>query len=104
MDTTQTPLLALNLGSKVWIYREKKRWTGLFKVLGIAKAGIIVDIRNSSITFWNMHVKPYYYHIEETDISYPEIINNLVEKPEDKSANKGISIPLDYLKLQRPHW
>lgn len=50
-----------------------------------------------------MHVKPYYYHIEETDISYLEIINNLVEKPEDKFANKGISIPLDYLKLQRPH-
>ena len=69
-DTIQTLPLALSLNSKVWIYQEKKGWTGPFKVLGIANADITVDTGNGPVTFQNTHVKPYYCHTEETDISY----------------------------------
>ena len=50
-DTIQTLPLALSLGSEVRIYREKKGWTGPFKVLGIADSDIIVDTRNGPVTF-----------------------------------------------------
>lgn len=41
-------------------------------------------------------MKPYYYYTKEINISYPETTNDLVEKYEDKPANKEIFIPLDY--------
>ena len=50
-DTIQTLPLALNLGSEVRIFREKKRWIGPFKVLGIADAEITVDTGNGPVTF-----------------------------------------------------
>ena len=56
-DTTQSLPLALNLGNKVQIYQEKKRWTGPFKVLGIAENDITANTENSPVTFWNTHVK-----------------------------------------------
>ncbi len=51
LDTIQTLLLALNLKSEVRIFQEKKRWTGPFKVLGIAAAEITVDMENGPVTF-----------------------------------------------------
>ena len=101
-DTIQTLPLALSLGSKVQIYREKKGWTGPFKVLGIADADITIDTGNGPVTFRNTHVKPYHRHTEDTDISYPETINDLVENPADKAANEKIPTPLDYLEPERP--
>ncbi len=50
-DTIQTLPLALNLGSEVRIFREKKGWTGPFKVLGIANVEITVDTGNGPVTF-----------------------------------------------------
>ena len=102
LNITQTLLLALNLGSEVQIYQKKKGWTGLFKVLGIAETDITVDTGNGLVTFWNTSVKPYHCHIEESDISYPEIINNLAKKSVHKLTNEEIPIPLDRLKPQRP--
>ena len=84
----------MSFGSKVRIYQEKKGWTGLFKVLGIANANITVDTGNGPVTFQNTHVKPYYRHTEDTDISYLETINDLAENPIDKLANEEISMPL----------
>ena len=57
-----------------------------------------------------MHMKPYHYHIKETDISYPEITNDPVEKsadkptdkPTDKPVNKEILTLFDYPESQRP--
>lgn len=46
-------------------------------------------------------MKPYHCHIENTDISYPETTNNLVENPADKLANKEIPMPLNSLKPKR---
>lgn len=40
-------------------------------------------------------MKSYYCHIEETNISYPEITNDLIA---DKLANEKILMPLDHLK------
>ena len=101
-DTIQTLPLALSLGSEVRIYREKKGWTGPFKVLGIADADITVDTGNGLVTFQNTHVKPYHCHTKDTDISYPETTNDLAENPADKAANKEIPTPLDYLEPERP--
>ena len=55
-------------------------------------------------------MKPYHYHIEATDISYPEKTNDPEEKsadkpadkPVDKPANEEILIPFDYPESQRP--
>ena len=100
-DTIQTLPLALSLGSKVWIYREKKGWTGPFKVLGIADSDITVDTGNGPITFRNTHVKPYHRHTKDTDISYSETTKDLAENPADKAANEEIPTPLDYLESER---
>ncbi len=97
-DTIQILLLTLSLGSKVLIYQEKKGWIGSFKVLDNTDTDITIDMKNGPVTIWNIHMKPYYYHIEESNISYPEIINDLVENPIDKHANKEISMLLAYLK------
>ena len=43
-------------------------------------------------------MKPYYYHINETDINYLEIRNDLSEKRVDKLANEEIHMLLDHLK------
>ncbi len=69
-DIIQTLLLALNLGNKVQIFQEKKRWIGLFKFLGIADTDIIMDVGNSLVAFWNTYVKPYNRLMGDT------IINN----------------------------
>ena len=92
----------MSLGSEVRIYREKKGWTGPFKVLGIADADITVDTGNGPVTFRNMYVKPYHRHTEDIDISYPEITNDLVENPADKAANEEIPMLLDYLEPEKP--
>ena len=94
--------LALSLGSKVRICREKKGWTGLFKILGIANADITVDTENGPVTFRNTHIRLYNRQTKETDISYLEIANGLAEIPVDKSVNKKIPMPLDYPESQRP--
>lgn len=47
-------------------------------------------------------MKLYYCHIKDINISYLEIINNLVENPIDKPANKKILILFDYLDFKRP--
>lgn len=48
-----------------------------------------------------MHVKPYHCHIEDTNISYLKIINDLAENPVDKLAYKEIPTPLNYLEPER---
>lgn len=58
-ETIQTLLLALNLGSEVWIYREKKRQTGSFKVLGIVNTDITIDRGNSLVTLCKAIQLPY---------------------------------------------
>lgn len=60
-----------------------------------------VDIGNSLVTFRNSHMKIDYCYIGESDISYLETINHLVENPVDESSNKKILIPFNYLKPQR---
>ena len=94
----------MSLGNKVWIYQEKKRWTELFKVLGIADANITVNTGNGPIIFRNTHVRPNNCPTKETNISDPEMANGLVEIPVDKSDNKEIPMLLDYPKPQRPYW
>ena len=47
-------------------------------------------------------MKPYYYHIEDTDISYPETSNDLAENLVDKFVNEEIPTPLDYLEPKKP--
>ena len=47
-------------------------------------------------------MKPYYCHIKDTDINFPETTNNLAENPIDKPANEEIFTPLDYLEPERP--
>lgn len=42
-----------------------------------------------------------YCHTKDTDITYSKIINDCVENPADKPANKEILIPLDYLELEK---
>ena len=101
-DTIQTLPLALSLGSKVWIYREKKRWTGPFKVLDIADTDITIDTENEPVNFRNMYVRPYNCQIEKTDISHPKTANNLAKISVDKSANEKIPMPLDYPEPQKP--
>ena len=46
-------------------------------------------------------MKPYYFHTKNTNISYPETINNLAKNPRDKLANKEILTLLDYLELEK---
>lgn len=94
----------MSLGSKVWIYWEKKRWTKLFKVLGIVNTDIIVDTRNDLVTFWNTYVKLYYCHTKNTNISYLETTNDLAKNPTDKPINEEIPMPLDYLEPEKPYW
>lgn len=48
-----------------------------------------------------MHVKSYYCHIKETDISYPKTKNDLAEKLINKPANKEIITLLDYPEPQK---
>ena len=91
----------MSLDSKVQIYWEKKRWTGPFKVSGIANADITIDTKKDPVTFWNTYVKPYYCHIKDTDSSYLETTNDLAKNPVDKPANEKILTPLHYLKLER---
>lgn len=81
-----------------------KRWIRPFKVLGITNANIIINMGNISVTFWNTHVKPYYYYTKDTNISYPKTANNLAKNLIDKPVNKEIPILLDYLKPKRPYW
>ena len=95
--------LALSLRSKVWIYREKKGRTELFKVLGIVDTDITVDTGNKPVTFRNTHVRLYNCQTEETDISHAETANGLAEIPIDKPANEEIPMPLNYLESQKPH-
>lgn len=92
----------MSLGSKVRIYREKKRSTGLFKVLSIANTDIIIDTGNRPVIFRNTYVKLYNHQTKESDISYLETANGLVKILVDKPANKEIPMLFDYPKLQRP--
>lgn len=46
-------------------------------------------------------MKSYYFHIKNTNIRYPETIKNLAKNSGDKSANKEILTPLDYLELEK---
>ena len=98
LNTIQTLPLALSLGSEIWIYREKKRLIGPFKVLGIANADITFNTGNDPFTFQNTYVKLYYCYTENIDIGYPETTNDLAKNPADKAANKEIPTPLDYLE------
>lgn len=101
-DTIQTLPLVLSFDSEVWIYREKKWWTGQFKVLGIVDTDIIVDTGNRVVTFWNTHIRPYNCWIKETDIINLETVNHLAEILVDKPVNEEIPMLVDYPKFQRP--
>lgn len=108
LDIIKILPLALNLGSKIRIYQEKKEWTGTFKVLAITDINITVDIGNSQVTFQNMYVKLYNRHLEETDISNLERANDLTEKPADKEiieelANKETPMHFEYPEPQKPY-
>ena len=72
-----------------------------FKVIKIADAHIIIDIRNSPVTFWNTFIKPYYYYPKNTHIKYLKRINDLEENLPNKPLNKQILMPFDYLEIQR---
>lgn len=50
------------------------------KILGIVKADINIDTKNSLVFFWNILIKLYYYYKKETNISYSKIINDLIKK------------------------
>lgn len=91
-NTIQILPLILNLGCEVWTFREKKGWIGLFKVLGITDADIIIDTENDPVTFWNMYIKLYNYPMKDT------IIYNL-----EKTVDIKILVPLDYLETEKPH-
>lgn len=44
-------------------------------------------------------MKPYYCYMKEDDVSYLEIINDLIKNSINKFVNKEISMILDYPKL-----
>lgn len=89
----------MSLSSKIWIYWEKKGWTGPFKILGIANANIIVNTGNVPVTFWNTYVKLYYCYTKVIVISYLEITKDLMENLAYKPGNKEIYMSLYYLNL-----
>lgn len=49
-----------------------------------------------------MYIKPYYCHIEDINISYPEPINDLAKNLLNKLANEEIFMLLNYLKSEKP--
>lgn len=66
--------------------------------MGIANANITIDIKNRPVNFRNMHVRPYNCQTEETDNSYLETANILVEIPVDKPVNEEIPMSINYLE------
>lgn len=81
--------LVLNLGSKVRIFREKKGWRELSKILSIADADITLDTENRSVTFQNTHIKPYICPTEDT------IINDL-----EKTIDEEISTIFNHPEIE----
>lgn len=51
LNTIQIQPLVFNFGFKVQIFREKKRWSRLFKVLSITDTDITINMRNGFVTF-----------------------------------------------------
>ena len=45
-----------------------------------------------------MHLKPYYCHTDDTNLSYSKITNNLAVNSSNKFAKEEISRLFDYLE------
>lgn len=65
--------------------------------MGIVDIYITIDIENSLVTFWNIYIKPYSYHIKKINNNYFERTNNLAEQP----ANKKIFLLFVYLEIKK---
>ena len=82
---------SLALGSEVRVYREKKGWTGPFKVLDVTETNVTVDMENGPVLFSNTAVLPYY--------RYPEIHPDL----NSQSTKKGEFVtPFEYPEPEQP--
>ena len=58
-------------------------------------------MENCLVTFQNMFIKLCYYYLDDTDISYLEITNDLVKNPVNKFTNEEIPMPDDYLEPKK---
>lgn len=58
-------------------------------------------MKNSLNIFWNIYIKPYYYHIKNINISYPKIRIDLAKNFINKSINKENFLPFNNLEYER---
>jgi hypothetical protein len=94
-DVAAMAPLSLELGSEVRIYREKEKWTGLWKVLAMALGKVTIDLPNGATEFVATHVKPYNHHPE--GIIIPSVDDNGQAKtPSANAQTEELIFPFEY--------
>lgn len=59
--------LKLSLGQQALVWREKKGWTGPYRLQAIDNSNAIVHINGIAKTFRTTHIKPYYQDEQQSD-------------------------------------
>ena len=97
-DTLKTLPLSLALDSEVRVYREKKGWTGPFKVIAVTDNEVTIDTENGPASFRNTAVQPYYRHPETQPGTHQPIADN----DEQPIAEDEQPTPFEYPEPERP--
>ena len=102
-DTMRMLPLSLELGSEVRIYREKKGWTGPYKVLSVTNADVTVNMENGPLAFRSTHVKPYNRHPDSNKHTESTPVEGPSDGYEDITATPDEApAPFDYPEPVRP--
>lgn len=90
--------MALPIGSEVRVFREKKGWSGPFRVLAVSDSDVTVELDNGPATFRSTTVMPYYRHpdgivVPAENASQEKLQDTMRSIPEDNPTTAENDLP-----------